>query len=344
MSSATQARSPWIELAQQLWPLAAPLGPVPDPTPAEGPDPYGNPDPAWLGVDWDRHLQTVEVPTPEEDYGPSPSLKRRPGSTKVNYVEMGSGPGLDLVFVHGLSGSWQNWLEQLPHFASSHRVLAMDLPGFGASPLPPWAISVERYAMLLRDLCTTLEVGDCALIGNSMGGFISAEATAHRPEWFAKLVLVSAAGVSHARMRREPAEAVSRMAVAAAPIALKMQATAMRRPRVRWGAFRSLAHQPLRLRPELLYEFFHNGAGKPGFLHAVRGLVGYDILDRLEDVEVPTLIVWGRNDRIVPPGDALEYGRLLRNSRTVIFDHTGHIPMAERPVRFNRVLETFLDE
>ena len=134
------------------------------------------------------------------------------------------------------------------------------------------------------------------------------------------------------------------MAVAAAPLMLKVQDAAFRRPRLRWGAFRSLFHDPLRLRSELLQEFFANGTGRPGFAHAVRGLVGYDILDRLDEVEVPTLIVWGRNDRIVPPRDALEYGRLLRNSRTVIFDRTGHVPQAERPVRFNRVLETFLAE
>ena len=78
-------------------------------------------------------------------------------------------------------------------------------------------------------------------------------------------------------------------------------------------------------------------------LHArVRGLLGYDILDRLTEVEVPTLIVWGRNDRVVPAADALEYGQRLRNSETVIFDDTGHVPMAERPVRFNRLLEAFL--
>ena len=75
------------------------------------------------------------------------------------------------------------------------------------------------------------------------------------------------------------------------------------------------------------------------FVEALGSLAGYDFLDRLDEVEVPTLIVWGRNDNVVPPADALEYGRRLRNSRTVIFDDTGHVPMAERPVRFNRLLE-----
>ena len=81
-----------------------------------------------------------------------------------------------------------------------------------------------------------------------------------------------------------------------------------------------------------------------GFVDALGSLAGYDFLDRLAEVEVPTLIVWGRNDNVVPPGDALQYGRLLRNSRTLIFDDTGHVPMAERPVRFNRELATFLAE
>jgi pimeloyl-ACP methyl ester carboxylesterase len=59
-------------------------------------------------------------------------------------------------------------------------------------------------------------------------------------------------------------------------------------------------------------------------------------------VEVPTLIVWGRNDRVVPPQDAAGFGERLRNSQTVIFDDTGHLPQLERPTRFNRILETFL--
>jgi pimeloyl-ACP methyl ester carboxylesterase len=118
----------------------------------------------------------------------------------------------------------------------------------------------------------------------------------------------------------------------------------MMRPKLRHWAFRMLVESPHMLRPELLWELFHNGAGKPGFLPAIQGLIGYDILDRLEEVEIPTLIVWGRNDRIVPAADAFGYGQRLRNSRTVILDRTGHLPMAERPVRFNRLLGAFLAE
>jgi pimeloyl-ACP methyl ester carboxylesterase len=80
------------------------------------------------------------------------------------------------------------------------------------------------------------------------------------------------------------------------------------------------------------------------FVEALTELAGYDFLHRLEEVEVPTLIVWGRQDRVVPPRDALEYEQRLSNAELVVFDHCGHVPMAERPVRFNRLLEGFLAE
>jgi len=324
------------QLLEEYWFFAPPVGSLPDPTPAEGPDPYGNPDPEWLRIDWRQHLRSAELDIPAD-------MEGRSGPTKVNYMEIGEATERPtVVFVHGLSGSWQNWLENIPDFARSHRVLAPDLPGFGHSPLPPWRISIESYGRFLHEFCDALAVGDCVVVGNSMGGFVSAEAARAEPERFEKLVLASAAGVSHARMRKAPAETAARMAAGAAPLILKVQERGLLRPRLRAATFRGLVHAPNRLRIELLVELFANGVRNPGLLAAVQGLVGYDFLDKLEDVAVPTLIVWGRNDRIVPAQDARGYAERLRNSRTVIFDETGHLPQLERPVRFNRILETFL--
>jgi pimeloyl-ACP methyl ester carboxylesterase len=335
------------QLLEEFLPFAASTSPLPDPTPAEGPDPYGNPDPEWLEIDWRAHLHRVEVPMPGEP--PPDGAPHVDGDqpTAVNYVEMSPSAGeptLTLLFVHGLSGSWQNWLENIPHFSKAYRVIALDLPGFGHSPTPEWRISIESYGRLVHRFCDALGVGDCVVVGNSMGGFVSAEAASAERGRFEKLVLVSAAGVSSARLRRQPAETAARMATAAAPLLLKLQERGMRRPRVRWATFKGLFQHPELLRRELLLEQFHNGAGRPGFLPAVQGLIGYDILDQLTEVDVPTLIVWGRNDHVVPPQDAVGFGQSLRNSRTVIFDDTGHLPQLERPVRFNRVLETFLAE
>jgi pimeloyl-ACP methyl ester carboxylesterase len=295
----------------------------PDPTPADGEDPYGNPDPEWLRIDWREHLRTLELE-----------------GARVNYVEMGQGP--PLVLVHGLSGCWQNWLENIPHFGRTHRVVALDLPGFGSSPMPEWEISIPAYGRLLHDFCGELGLTPCALVGNSMGGFVSAEAATEDPDIAERLVLVSAAGITHARMRKEPTEMAARMAAAAAPLAFRFQERSLQRPRLRRAAFQGVFHAPHRMRAELLWEQYHGAMNAPGFLPAVTTLVGYDFTDRLETVDDPTLIVWGRNDRIISPHDAHGYARHLRDSRVVIFDRCGHCPQLERPIRFNRLLEQFL--
>jgi pimeloyl-ACP methyl ester carboxylesterase len=86
------------------------------------------------------------------------------------------------------------------------------------------------------------------------------------------------------------------------------------------------------------------GAGKPGFLAALRALVQYDFRDRLPSIDDPTLIIWGRNDQIVSVRGADVYERLIPGARKVIFEQTGHVPMLERPARFNQLVEEFIAE
>jgi pimeloyl-ACP methyl ester carboxylesterase len=297
---------------------------LPDATPADGPDPYGNPDPEWIRTDWRSHLRSIDVV-----------------GARANYVELGEGP--PLVFVHGLSGAWQNWLENIPRFARSHRVVALDLPGFGGSPMPPWEISIPAYGRFLRDFCERLGIERCSLVGNSMGGFIATEFAITDPERVDELVLVSAAGITWARARREPAKVLARLGAASAPLAFRFHMAGIRRPRLRRSAFQQVVHDPNAIRPELLFEIAVPALRSPGYPDAITTLVGYDIRDRLAEIGVPTLIVWGRNDRIVPVPAARAYQRRIGdNADLVIFDECGHVPQMERPVRFNRVVEEFL--
>ena len=330
MSTPTQPRSARDELRRiaadtgYAVRLATGRATLPDPTPADGPDPYGNPDPEWLRIDWREHRREVEVV-----------------GARANYVEMGEGP--PLVFVHGLSGAWQNWLENIPRFARTHRVIALDLPGFGASPMPPWEISIPAYGRFLRDFCERLGIERCSLVGNSMGGFIATEVAITEPERADEIVLVSAAGITWARARREPAAMVARVGRATAPLAFRFSMAGIRRPRLRHSAFRGVFHDPSALRRELLWENIVPALQSPGYFDAITTLPGYDIRDRLGEIEVPTLIVWGRNDRVVPIPAAFSYKRRIGdNAELEIFDRCGHVPQMERPVRFNRIVERFL--
>jgi pimeloyl-ACP methyl ester carboxylesterase len=222
-------------------------------------------------------------------------------------------------------------------------VIALDLPGFGASPMPPWRITIPAYGRFLRDFLERLGIDRCSLVGNSMGGFIATEVAITEPERVDELVLVSAAGITWARARQEPARMIARVGRAAAPVLLKVQTSGMRRPRLRRAAFQGVFFDPLNLRREALWENFVPAMQSPGYYDAMSNLWGYDIRHRLEEIGVPTLIVWGRNDRVVPVPAARAYEkRIGDNAELVIFDHCGHVPQIERPVRFNRVVEDFL--
>jgi pimeloyl-ACP methyl ester carboxylesterase len=296
-----------------------------DGTPADGPDPYGDPDPAWLKIDWRRHLHTLDV-----------------GGAQVHYAEIGTGP--PLIFVHGLGGCWQNWLENMPRMAElGYRAIALDLPGFGASPMPPWEISIPRYGGLLDGFRDALGVGSCALVGNSMGGFIAAEVAVGQPEWVDRLVLVSSAGISHATMRRGPVVAGARISIATNPLLRRVDLVSMRRPGLRQAAYGKVMRHPERLPRELLIEFMAPALGAPAFVPAVAALVGYDLLDRLPRIRVPTLVVWGRDDLVVPAADSAGFVERIPGAELVVFDDCGHVPMAERPTRFNRLLARFCE-
>jgi pimeloyl-ACP methyl ester carboxylesterase len=286
---------------------------------------YGNPDPDWLRIDWREHLRQVELP-----------------GARVNYAEIGEGE--PILFVHGLAGCWRNWLENLPHFGRTHRAIALDLPGFGHSPLPSWPIDMPAYGRLIHDFCEELGIGSvAALVGNSMGGFVATEAVIEEPSRFERLVLVSAAGIGFAEVvaslrARIAARAFERaMSVLARP-----HRTWLARARGRRIAFGNVVRYPDRLRPELLLELIEPSLRAPGFAAALRAIGGHDTRHRLPEIELPTLVVWGLSDRVVPVRDALGYQRLIPNSRLELFERTGHLPQLERPARFNALLDDFL--
>jgi pimeloyl-ACP methyl ester carboxylesterase len=298
---------------------------LPEPTPDERPDPYGSEDPEWLRIDWRDHLERIEL-----------------NGAVVNYVAIGEGP--PLVFIHGLGGCWQNWLENLTHFAATgYRAIAIDLPGFGYSPMPSWEISVPAYGLMIDEFCLRLGLEGATLVGNSMGGFIAAETAIAMPSWIDRLVLVSAAGISHARMRREPVMVVSRILHLLNPVALRMSSGGLRRPGMRQLAFQGVFRHPQRIRRELLFEYSAHAVGAPGMLPAVSALTGYDLLDRLPRIAVPTLLIWGRDDLVVPAADAPGYRQRIPDCALQIFDDCGHVPMSERPLRFNRLVGEFIE-
>jgi len=287
-------------------------------------DDYGNPDPEWLKIDWRGHLRRVDLP-----------------GSEVNYVEIGEGE--PVVFVHGISGSWQNWLENLPHFGRDRRAIALDLPGFGASPMPSWTIDMHAYGRLLHDFCEKIGVERGAtVVGNSMGGLVAGEAVLSAPERFDRLVLVSAAGLINTWLPHERGAATSRAWNAFGGSVGRAACSIVSRRLSRYLGFRFAIRYPGRLRKELLWEQMASGVPCPGFADALDAVIDYDARERLAEIEIPTMIVWGMDDWVISALAALSYHRRIPRSRLEIFERTGHVPQLERPARFNRVLAEFL--
>jgi pimeloyl-ACP methyl ester carboxylesterase len=292
--------------------------PGPDATYADGDDG------SWMEIDWPSLTQPVEI-----------------DGRRVSVVDTG-GDKPPLLWIHGLGGIWQNWLLNIPAFMETHRCVALDLPGFGQSEVPAGEISIHGLASTVDRLCDMLDVENPVVIGNSMGGFTGAELAVSFPTRVSKLVLVAAAGLSTEYLAREPLLAGARAFMALTARTGLRGSFAVKRPRMRRIALQVIVRYPERLSVPLATELMA-GANAPGFIDAFDNLMRYSFRDKLERIEVPTLIVWGRNDMLIPADDAEMFEHLIGdNARSVIFEDTGHLPMLERPTRFNELLASFI--
>jgi pimeloyl-ACP methyl ester carboxylesterase len=294
--------------------------PAPDPDYADGDDS------TWMRIDWPDLTHRVTI-----------------AGHEINYVDTGGEGKPPLVFIHGLGASWQCWLLNLAYFMESHRCIALDLPGFGDSPLPTDAdVSVNGYARLVDRLCDALDIEAPDVIGNSMGGFVGAELAISYPTRVQRLALVSPAGITTEHLARRPLMTAARLlALGEAGLASRRDEF-VRRPRLRRLVLQAVVRYPEKLSGPLTWELI-NGGGHEGLVPALDALLGYSIRDRLPRIEIPVLLLWGRNDILVPVGDAEFYESLIGpNARKVIFEDTGHVPMIERPSRFNPLVAGFL--
>ena len=308
---------------RQVWP--SPAGVAGRRAARRADEEYGaSAEPSWREVDWSSHLNEAEI-----------------AGRRIQYVDLGKREAQAVVFVHGLNGCWQNWLENMPTVALDHRVVALDLPGFGGSEMPTEPIAITGFAEAVEGLCEHLGLGPIAVVGNSMGGFTAAELAIRQPDRVERLVLVAAAGISVAQASRATSR-LARLVLAGGSANPEHVRRLLRRPGYLKFAFGMVMRHPTRLKGDLLLEQI-NGVGKPGFDTALEALLSYDFRDRLPEIACPTLVVQGTEDVLVPLGDAREFERRIPDATSLILEDTGHVPMLERPVTFNRAL-LFLEQ
>ena len=223
--------------------------------------------------------------------------------------DVGSGP--PVVLLHGLAGSARWWRHNLPALQQGHRVVAIDLPGFGTTPRGH-RLDLHTIAAQLATAMDGLGIERAHVVGHSMGGLIACSLAADHADRVDRLVLVDAALLS---LGRTASQFV-------------------------FGPFRTLSKTAPSLLPILLQDGF--SAGPIRLTQAAIQLWRADLRTKLPLIGAPTLVVWGDHDGICPPAIGRAIVDLVPDARLAIIAGAGHNPMWEQPARFDEEVLAFL--
>ena len=276
------------------------------------------------------------------DFLSIPSKKINLSGFNVHFVEAGKGP--PLLFLHGLGGSWRDWSANLPAFAATYQVIALDFPGFGDSDKPEVQYSIEWLTDMVERFILERKLDKVRLVGHSMGGLVALNLAA-RPNWrIKKLIVMNAVGIG------DKAEFIS-----------YAMTKKIMGPETRWESFEGFLKEEFRgmvdsfikdRKPKTAREFFESVPKNPftgnPFLpmtpnvQMTASILDFDIRPKLPSIRQPTLILWGAKDPVAPPQDASFLQKEIPQSKLILFPDSGHSPMIEHPSLFNHELGKFL--
>ncbi len=257
-----------------------------------------------------------------------------------------TGDGPALLLIHGISDSSATWAPIIPLLAQHHLVIAPDLLGHGESDKPRADYAVAAYACGMRDLLSVLDIDRVTVVGHSLGGGIAMQFAYQFPERCERLVLVGSAGVGREvhpllRLISAPGAEPGLALATAAPVRGAVRAIA---PLLRAGLGLGKDFDYVLDR----YQGLTNPTARQAFLRTLRA--GVDLhgqvitmLDRCYlTAGMPTLILWGAQDHVIPVQHALTAHQAMPGSELEIFETSGHFPHQDEPERFAKALAAFV--
>ncbi|MEM9919609.1 MAG: alpha/beta hydrolase [Bacteroidota bacterium] len=272
----------------------------------------------------------------KEKYAYSDSRFMEIDGAEVHYRVSGVGP--PLLLLHGTAASlhtWEGWTKELK---DSFQIISVDLPAFGLTgPHPKRSYLIESYVKFVEQFVQDLSLERFHLAGNSLGGRIAWNYTLKNPTKVDRLILIDATGFLQEKER---------------PLSFRLAQHDL-------GAWillrftpRALVHQSLRevygkdeLIEESLVDRYFEMLLRPGnrqaFIDRARTINAINV-DRLKEIQQPTLIMWGALDEWVNPKDAFQFKERIPNTRIANFPTAGHVPMEEIPVLTAEVARQFL--
>ena len=263
----------------------------------------------------------------------------------VVYRDVGEGPVL--LLLHGIAGSSRAWREVMPTLAEDYRLIAPDLLGHGESAKPLGDYSLGAFASGLRDFLGVLDVERATLVGQSFGGGVAMQLAYQHPSVCERLVLVDSGGLG-----REVSPLLRAITLPLAEYVLPVVFPGFVRERGD-AVSRFLHRRGLRsgraAEMWLAYRSLTESDNRKAFVRTMRSVIdpggqSVSAMDRLYlAAAVPTLIVWGADDPIIPVEHAHAAHEIIEGSRLEIIEGVGHFPHVEAPERFVAVLRDFLE-
>ncbi|WP_282876533.1 alpha/beta fold hydrolase [Pseudomonas peli] len=246
-----------------------------------------------------------------------------------------------IVLLHGTSASLHTWEGWVAALQTKRRVISLDLPGFGLTgPFPDGDYRMSHYSAFLAHVLDQLQVPRAVVAGNSFGGQLAWQFALDHPQRVERLVLVDAAGYP-----RNATSIPIGFRLAQIPALAPLMANLLPRQMIE-ASIRNVYGDPSKVSDELIDRYYeltlragNREALRQRFIQAEAGQ-GFT---RIAELKVPTLIIWGGRDELIPPDNAERFKRDIQGSRLVLFDDLGHVPQEEDPSRTVAVLMGFLE-
>jgi pimeloyl-ACP methyl ester carboxylesterase len=260
-----------------------------------------------------------------------------------------AGEGPVLLAIHGIGHDHRTWLPALPALTQHFTVIAPDLLGHGASDKPRADYSMGGFANGMRDLLTVLGINRATVVGHSLGGGVAMQFAYQFPERAERVVLVASGGLG-----KSVNPILRAMSLPGADTAIAL-ATAPGLRQVATKAMIGLRRTGLSATQDFgsLVDIYNNLAdpgARRSFLHTLRGVIdrrgqAVSMIDRAYLArDMPTMIVWGERDVVIPVKHAWAAAQLLPGCRFEVLRDAGHMPQEDAPQRFAQVVTRFVDE
>jgi pimeloyl-ACP methyl ester carboxylesterase len=245
-----------------------------------------------------------------------------------------------IVLIHGTSASlhtWDGWVEVLKE---QRRVIRFDLPAFGLTgPDPQNNYSIERYAEVAIAVLDALKIDKSVLAGNSLGGYIAWATAVFHPDRVSKLVLVDASGYPY-----DPESVPLAFKLSQNPLASRLLKNVLPKSMVE-KSVKNVYGNPDLVTDELVNRYYelslregNRSALKARFEQTLPGA----LMDKIGTINVPTLLIWGRKDKLIPLKFGKRFKQEIVNSQLIVFDDLGHVPHEENPQKTVLAVLNFL--